>query len=232
MGITRKVVSWLPYVGGFLTMVAAFDWVDYHTKGSTPLWGINPRCIDSSLGYCWKLDPNNMPWGATLATWLGQGVWYVASSLVVAGAAAAVAGAMSGLLLLTRVAASSRQERLSRLADSPRLGLETWGLAWLLVCGIASALFWADMQITALALFVLGSILTIFASVWVMDWGSRCRHERFLRAEAHKTAEIEEALMNRVPASLRRFGVVYRFGYVGGIRHSAGKRRHIGVTQQ
>ena len=230
MGITRKFVSWLPSVCVFLTMVAAFDWVDYHTKGSTPLWGINPRCIDSSFGRCWKLNTNNMPWDATAATWLASDGWYLMLLCCIVAGAFILVGAIEGLVLLVQVAASPHQERLSRIADNRRLSSITIGLFGSFLIGLVGTLLWAQWEIVAILLILPGTILTMLASTWSSEWASRYRHERFLAAEARRRA-VTEVLRGRVPASLRRFAVVYRFGYVGGIRHGAGKRRHIGVTQ-
>jgi hypothetical protein len=65
--------------------IALFEWVDYHVKGKSALFGINPRCIDYAVGYCFKLDTANMPWDATAAVWLSQAFWYGAIALAAAG---------------------------------------------------------------------------------------------------------------------------------------------------
>ena len=149
MGITRKIIGWLPIAGILLAGLAVFEWVDYHTKGSTPLLGINPRCIASSFGHCFSLDTSIMSWDATLATWLARGGWYL---MLLGGIVAGViilAGAIAGIVLLAQVAATPRQERLSRLADNRRLSLITFGLLGLPLIGLVAALMWAQLEIIA-----------------------------------------------------------------------------------
>jgi hypothetical protein len=64
MSRTRKwagVVAWVAFPA---VAIAVFEWTDYHAKGKSGIFGINPRCTDQSSGHCFKLDTTNLTWDA------------------------------------------------------------------------------------------------------------------------------------------------------------------------
>ena len=185
MGTTRKIVGWLPYLGAMLVMIAAFEWVDYHhLKGFSWIWGHNPRCLEPQYHYCMKLDTSNMPWDATLATWLGQGLVYLA---ILAGVLAGVAAAM---VLLSHVVTSPPQERLSRLAHSGWLSVSAVSLTVLLIGAAVTTLVWAQRDVIVLLTMLTGNVLVHVVYFRVEGWASRYRLESFL---AHHSATVADA---------------------------------------
>lgn len=189
MGTIRKFVGWLPYVGGFLAFIAAIEWVEYHTtKGNSPIWGRNPRCIDQS-GYCFNLDTSNMSWDATLATWLSVGGWYLFMAFMFAVAVYLLAGAIAGIGLLTQVARTPPQERLSLIANNRRLEFIALGLLGLLLVGVVALLLWTQFVLVAVLLIIPGGVLAAYASGWVSAWAARYRHERFLATLENKSSD-------------------------------------------
>jgi hypothetical protein len=82
----------------FVAVIAAFDWTDYHARGNSAFIGVNPRCAIQFNNYCFKIEnTTNLPWHATVALWLGQGLWFFVITI-------AVVSIGTGALLLTRAA--------------------------------------------------------------------------------------------------------------------------------
>jgi hypothetical protein len=71
----RKWAVVLAYVAAFGVAIAGWEWIEYHANGKS-IWGLNPRCAESFLGYCFKLDSTDLSWSATIATWIHKGVAY------------------------------------------------------------------------------------------------------------------------------------------------------------
>jgi hypothetical protein len=80
--IGLDLALFVPLLGG---PVAAFMWMDYHVKGLSPLFGVNPRCVEYVAGYCFKLDTTNLPWDARTALWLDEWQFVIFLSVACVG---------------------------------------------------------------------------------------------------------------------------------------------------
>ena len=92
-----------------------------------------------------KLVTSNMPRDATLATLLGQGVWYLLLLGPAVFCGMILFGAICAAVLLAQVASCPHQERLSRLADNRWLPWATIGVTGLLLIGPVAGLWFARM---------------------------------------------------------------------------------------
>jgi hypothetical protein len=71
----HRISGDIAYFGTFaIGMLAVFEWMDFHVRSKSAFFGVNPRCIDYSSGYCFKLDTTNLPWDAVAAVWLYRGI--------------------------------------------------------------------------------------------------------------------------------------------------------------
>jgi hypothetical protein len=121
MGIRRNLVGRLAAILAGVGVVALFHWTDYYVKGMSPIWEINPRCIEHIGGYCRKLDTSNMPRQATLALWLERAIWYLMIAFMAGGATVILCGVVVGVILLAKTTVTPRgaePDRLSQLANS------------------------------------------------------------------------------------------------------------------
>jgi hypothetical protein len=220
----RKLVAGIPVAGFFVLAILLFDWIEYHTRGSTGLLGINPRCLSSSGSFCLKLDIDNLSWDAALATWLSVAGWYLAVAFIALMAVYMMAGAMAGLGFAIHVVRSPPAKRLLLIANNRQLESMSFGLLGLILAGFVALLLWAQLTLVAILLLIPGAVAALLASTWIGGWAGNYRHDQFLAAEARRNSEMN-AIKNRLPASLRKLAVVYRFGHVGGIRRTVTNSR-------
>jgi hypothetical protein len=191
MAAFRKLLHVLPWIALPAAGIGVFDWIDYHVKGKSGFFGVNPRCLDQIGWYCHKLDTTNLSWAATVATWLNSVLLVVTiGGALIAAASAAVCAV---LLVVSISSPKVRQTGLmSRLADSPWLQSGTWGIGCVLTAMVVLALHWAELPRLAALAIIVGGVLSTLAGAWAVIRADCYRHDRFLASEARQPAERDD----------------------------------------
>jgi hypothetical protein len=196
MSRIRKLAGALAWVAFLAVVFVLFQWTDYHSKGTSGIFGINPRCTHQSGGHCFKLDTTNLTWDATAALWLDQAILVG----MIGGAVIFIVVTLVGAgLLVTSVVIFPRDREaamLSRLADSRWLFLGAWGFGWIVTGVIVLALLWAELpKLGALAILPCGIMGSLLAG-WILEiWAPQYRHERWKLAVEREvqSSEVENS---------------------------------------
>jgi hypothetical protein len=182
--LRSRLVSYLIVSILVSTLVGFMEWMEYHVNGVSLVFHIiDPRCARSTDNQCLSLDHTNLPWNATIATWMS---WVMIGSLVAILVFIACYCVLSLLLVLVNVIAPRDRSASMRvrLANSRWLHGATLGMGFVLILCVIFAALWAQLGFISIVVV----ILMVPAIGWVAhlaervnDWGCRYRFDQ-LRA--------------------------------------------------